>query len=106
MSAFIQRHDRASYIRFIVDNVRVNIDTASETPVFNYSAGLNILRHIRNNGIKAPLLVRANTTIQTTRFVEEFAMAGSTTCTRVCRDYIAALGAAENRDLAWRKFMA
>ncbi|KAF8159165.1 hypothetical protein B0H34DRAFT_806871 [Crassisporium funariophilum] len=77
-ATFLRNCDHPASIRFIADNVRVKVDPVTGTPLLNYSAGQNMLRHIRNNNITAPVLIRANSTIQTTHFVADVKMAGST----------------------------
>ncbi|KAF8218174.1 hypothetical protein K438DRAFT_1953010 [Mycena galopus ATCC 62051] len=90
----LHRMGAAHRLRFMTQNVRRHGD------VVDLSAGEETLKYVRTQGFVAPILVLCASSVATTRFVELYQRAGSTTCVKVTRGYIEAL-AAGVRDTEW-----
>ncbi|TFK38757.1 hypothetical protein BDQ12DRAFT_683283 [Crucibulum laeve] len=103
---FLRQNDHSSRIRCISDNVRVKNDPITGIPGINYGAGENLLRHIREQNYRFPVLIRADSSIQMTQYVLSYFMAGSTSRNEICEEYIHALASGRNDDSGWKKYMA
>ncbi|KAF9529012.1 hypothetical protein CPB83DRAFT_893970 [Crepidotus variabilis] len=102
---FIRENDQPSRLRFISDNVRRETNERVGD-YLNVDAGQSILRFLREQSINAPVLIYTSASIDSTRYVESFGAAGSTTSAEVCLRYIENLSARKNNDVGWQEFYA
>jgi hypothetical protein len=103
---FLMKHDNPSDIRYMSDQTRT--EPGADGAMFtNKNAGFQIMKFIRDQGFKAPILIcTSKQSVEFTRYVEKYRMAGSIANHRVFRDYVAALGARRQDDRGWMKFNA
>ena len=73
----------------------------------NLKAGNDITKFIRDEGLKAPILICTSTRgIELTRYVRSYPNTGSLKGSdyKVLNEYVEALGARKNGDTGWMKF--
>jgi hypothetical protein len=101
-------HNSTNTIRIITDNVRaekVYTENDDSSVFFNTRSGEDTLRYIRGRGLTdIPVLVFTFGSIPLTRYVEEFALAGSTIKNQVVRVYIKGLTGEGNDSALWKGF--
>ncbi|KAF9552257.1 hypothetical protein CPC08DRAFT_728769 [Agrocybe pediades] len=105
VAAFLQKHDRASRIRFITDYARYELDSTAQQKYLNRSAGHDLLRYLRGHLYKAPVLVCTNISKKgkgPTKYLEGYDLAGVTSKSDVLLAYCWALADGRSVDEAWR----
>ena len=104
---FLNKHDQPDKIRYISDHVRRERNSDGKL-IENLNAGEDIIRFIRSEGLKAPILISTTSrAIRWTRYVENYPNTGSVGGSYEMFDrYVAALGAGRKVDKAWMKFNA
>jgi hypothetical protein len=103
---FLKRHDSPANVRYISDQVRTEPGAHGAT-FTNYHAGSQIMEFIRDQGLKAPILIYTDRKgIEHTHYAERDKMAGSSVSRKVCLEYIAALATRKKYDKGWMKFNA
>jgi len=101
--AFLRNNDRASRVRFISDNVRLETTPGAGT-YLNPTGGETFLRYLRGRFIASPVLIYTGKSILSTRYVESYEAAGSTTSPRKVLMYIVNLADGKDNDAEWRGF--
>jgi len=101
--AFLRNNDHPSRLRFISDNVRLET-TPGAGNYLNPTAGECFLRYLRGRFFSSPVLICTGSSIGSTRYVESYDAAGSTTHPRVALEYIENLAAGKDDDTKWRGF--
>jgi hypothetical protein len=125
--AFLKANNKGSRIRVISDNARIEFDpstlpaadTAASSedheilPVppsgshYNFSAGESIIRYMRGHLLtRIPILICCGGSIPYTRYVEEYALCGSTVSMRIAEEYVKALKEGRMDDVGWRGYDA
>jgi len=102
-TAFLRNNDHPSRLRFISDNVRLETTPGAGT-YLNPTAGECFLRYLRGRFFISPVLIYTGWSIDSTRYVESYDAAGSTTGPRVTLEYIANLAAGKDDVTKWRGF--
>ncbi|KAF8162804.1 hypothetical protein B0H34DRAFT_295065 [Crassisporium funariophilum] len=101
---YLKKHDNAKDIRFISDQVRVDINSAGVSSK-NFHAGEEITKFIRGKGLSAPILIyTGRRSINMTRYVEKYPIVGSSTSNKLYQQYVTALGARRRDDIDWIKY--
>jgi len=102
-TAFLRDNDHPSRLRFISDNVRLETTPGAGT-YLNPTAGECFLRYLRGRCFISPVLIYTGWSIDSTRYVESYDAAGSTTRAEVALEYIENLAAGKDDDTKWRGF--
>jgi len=102
-TAFLRNNDHPSRLRFISDNVRLETTPGAGT-YLNPTAGECFLRYLRGRFFISPVLIYTGLSIGSTRYVESYDAAGSTTLAEVALEYIENLAAGKDDDTKWRGF--
>jgi len=101
--AFLHGNDHPPRVRFISDNVRLETTSGSGT-YLNPMAGESFLRYLRGRFIASPVLICTGWSIASTRYVQSYEAAGSTTNPKRALEYIMNLASGKGNDTAWRGF--
>jgi hypothetical protein len=106
---FLRKHnnDATVSMRFVTDVVRYEDDGGGMK--LNIEAGFTIVKYLRQRLSSIPILVRTDATnVESTKFVTEFSLAGSTSADKVVKQYIDELaGRAEDTNgSAWAHYNA
>jgi hypothetical protein len=102
-SDFLLANNTYKEIRFITDNVRSEMGESGQ--YLNPLAGDDLLRFIRGRRLSGiSVLVYCGKSIKSTRYVEDYVLAGSTTWAPVVRDYIRGLARGFEDSADWAGF--
>lgn len=104
LTEFLRENDHPSRLRIISDNVRLESHLGA-SEYLNPTAGESILRYVRGRQYNIPILIYTGASIDTTTYVLDYDMAGSTSDPDMCMQFLAAL-AHQDDDLSWRAFSA
>jgi hypothetical protein len=100
---FLLANNTYKEIRFITDNVRFEMGESGQ--YLNPLAGDDLLRFIRGRRLSGiSVLVYCGKSIASTRYVEDYVLAGSTTWAPVVRDYIRGLARGFDDSAEWVGF--
>ena len=111
-TALVRKYDMSQSIRYISDNAPLYEDAGSLTTIrisrkhrqiFNLTSGENIIRYLRGQFYRAPVLVycASGSSISVTRYVSSYPMACSTRSKSVLRQYISSLAGRVHDNEEW-----
>ena len=101
-TVFLRNNDHPSRLCFTRDNVL--LETTPDAGTYLNPTGETFLRYLRGRFFNFPLLVYTGLNIDSTRHVESYDAAGSTTHPKLTLEYIENLAAGKDDDAKWRGF--
>ncbi|CAA7263417.1 unnamed protein product [Cyclocybe aegerita] len=102
---FLKKHDNAADVRFISDQVRVELKRDGQS-FKNWHAGEDVTKYIRGEGFTAPILIyTGRRSLDHTKYVARYKNMGSLSGDyRAFQDFVSALGKRRSDDTKWIGF--
>jgi len=103
---YLKKNDGPNNFRFISNQIRLEVDPKGVLRK-NKKAGNEITKFIRDEGLKAPILIcTSKQQIDSTRYVQSYPNTGSLTESdkKVVDEYLESLGARRKGETGWMKF--